>query len=67
MLARDEFGFRQRRIRKSKASPVHMCRRRVKRYTRVCANAATVQMSRNRRRVLRTKFAPHETEKQTKK
>jgi len=67
MSALDEFGCRQRRIRKTKSSPVQMCRRRVKRYTRVCASAATAQMSRNRRRVLRTKFEPHETEKPTKK
>jgi hypothetical protein len=68
MLARGEFGFPMNiGIRKSKASPAQMCRRRVKRYTRVCANVATAQMSRNRRRVLRTKFDPHETQKQTKK
>jgi len=34
-----------------------MYRRRAKRYTRVCASAATVQMSRTRRRLFQTKFA----------
>ncbi|MDD5483699.1 MAG: hypothetical protein PHP98_08630, partial [Kiritimatiellae bacterium] len=37
MQAWGEFGFRRSRIRKRKASPVQMDRRRAKRYTRVCA------------------------------
>jgi len=59
MQAWGEFGFRQRRIRKSKAGPVQLGWRRAKRYTCVCESAATGHMSRNRRRLFRTKFAPH--------
>jgi len=67
MLAWGEFGFRWRRIRKSKASLGWMRARRAQRNTRVCASAESPQADQDRRRILRTRFDPHEKEKQTKK
>jgi|GEM_PF-5381527 len=53
-MARDDprgaFRCPQSGIRKNPASPGQMCRRRVKRYTCVCANTATEQMGWNRRK-----------------
>ena len=56
---RGGFGFRRRRIRKSKASLARMAARRAKRYTPVCASAGSRQAGRDRRRSFRTKSAPH--------
>jgi len=60
MQAWGEFGFPMNiGIRKSKASLCRMRVRRLKRHTGVCANAGNPQAAQDRRRLFRTKFAPH--------
>ena len=52
-----EFGFRRRRVRKSKASLGWMRARRAQHYTHVCASPGNEQTAQNRRRLFRTEFA----------
>jgi len=60
MQAWGEFGFPMNiGIRKSKTSLGRMRVRRAKRYTGVCASAGNPQTAQDRRRLFRTKFAPH--------